>query len=54
MTITTTQAPNGTWAASTVHNGKLRAVADCPTEQDAIEKLESLIAHLEKGKHEQR
>ena len=54
MTITTTQAPNGTWTASTTHNGKLRAVADCPTEQDAIEKLESLISHLEKEKHERR
>lgn len=54
MTITTTQAPNGTWTASTMHSGRLRAVADCATEEEAVAMLDSLIAHLEKEKHEQR
>ena len=54
MTITTTQQRDGTWTAATTRNGATVMVASCPTEQDAIEKLESLIAHLEKQKHEQR
>ena len=54
MTITTTQAPNGTWTATTTHNGRLRAVADCATEEEAVAMLKSLIAHLEKEKHERR
>lgn len=54
MTITTAQAPNGTWTATTTHNGRLRAVADCATEEEAVAMLKSLISHLEKEKHERR
>lgn len=54
MTITTTQAPNGTWTATTLYNGKPAMVCACATEERAIAALESLIAHLETAKHEQR
>lgn len=54
MTITTTKQRDGTWTASTLYNGKPAMVCACTTEERAIAALESLIAHLEKQKHEQR
>jgi len=54
MTITTTQQRDGTWAATTTRNGATVMVCACATEERARAALESLIAHLEKQKHEQR
>lgn len=50
MTITTTQQRDGTWAATTTRNGATVMVASCPTEQDAIDKLGSLLRQLEATK----
>ncbi|MBK8434586.1 MAG: hypothetical protein IPL28_26280 [Chloroflexi bacterium] len=54
MTITTTKQRDGTWTAATLYNGKPAMVCACATEEEAVAMLKSLIAHLEKQKHEQR